>query len=71
MWTMYITTDAMIMYLKLGMELELYDIREYCYVFWYMAEVLYLWNTSSLFRAENCITDAEAKGDRKPADLSN
>ena len=44
-------------YLTLGMELELYDVREYCYYFWYMSEVILLWNTSSLFRAEKSLTE--------------
>lgn len=52
------TTRTMMMYLMLGMELELYDIREYCYFFWYMSEIILLWNTSSLFRAENSLAES-------------
>jgi len=47
----------MVNYLVLGMELELYDVREYGYVFWYLSEVLLLWNTSSLFRADKSLAE--------------
>jgi len=54
-------------YLCLGMELELFDVREYCYVFWYLAEVILLWFTSSLYRAESSLSKAnqqlEVKGE--------
>lgn len=57
-WTLYVTTRTMMMYMTLGMELELYDIREYCYFFWYISEIILLWNTSSLFRAENSLAES-------------
>ena len=57
-WTLYVTTRTMMMYMTLGMELELYDLREYCYFFWYISEIILLWNTSSLFRAENSLAES-------------
>lgn len=58
-WVLYHVINAMVQYVLLGFELELYDTREYCYVFWYLHDVLYAWLSSVLVRAESCITEQQ------------
>lgn len=51
-WVLYYTLRAMSLYLLSGLELELYSIHEYSYIFWYLYEFLFGWLVSSLTRAE-------------------
>lgn len=51
-WVLYYTLRAMSLYLLSGLELELYSIHEYLYIFWYLYEFLFGWLVSSLTRAD-------------------
>ncbi|XP_046961065.1 N-alpha-acetyltransferase 35, NatC auxiliary subunit isoform X1 [Vanessa cardui] len=52
-WILYHVLRVMIAYLLSGLELELYSVHEYHYIFWYLYEFLYGWLVSALGRAEN------------------
>ncbi|XP_060805170.1 N-alpha-acetyltransferase 35, NatC auxiliary subunit isoform X1 [Amyelois transitella] len=51
-WILYHVLRIMIAYLLSGLELELYSVHEYHYIFWYLNEFLYGWLVSALGRAE-------------------
>ncbi|GBP13217.1 N-alpha-acetyltransferase 35, NatC auxiliary subunit [Eumeta japonica] len=51
-WLLYHVLRVMIAYLLSGLELELYSVHEYHYIFWYLYEFLYGWLVSALGRAE-------------------
>ncbi|XP_068626946.1 N-alpha-acetyltransferase 35, NatC auxiliary subunit isoform X2 [Battus philenor] len=51
-WVLYHVLRVMIAYLLAGLELELYSVHEYHYIFWYLYEFLYGWLLSALGRAE-------------------
>ncbi|CAG4979544.1 unnamed protein product [Parnassius apollo] len=51
-WVLYHVLRIMIAYLLAGLELELYSVHEYHYIFWYLYEFLYGWLLSALGRAE-------------------
>lgn len=55
-WTLYHCLRAMSMYILSGLELELYSLHEYMYIYWYLAEYLYNWIITTLTRAE-CLAD--------------
>ncbi|KAK6630155.1 hypothetical protein RUM44_005709 [Polyplax serrata] len=58
-WVLYHTLRIMIMYLLSGLELELYSIHEYHYIFWYLYEFLYAWLVSALLRANNILLEQD------------
>ncbi|XP_026463560.1 N-alpha-acetyltransferase 35, NatC auxiliary subunit isoform X2 [Ctenocephalides felis] len=71
-WILYHCFRVIAMYLLSGLELELYSVHEYHYIFWYLYEFLYGWLVSALSRADNYLSEqlsAEAlraaKGSRK------
>lgn len=51
-WMLYHSLRAMHMYLLAGVELELYAQHEYVYVYWYLAQFLCQWMTTTLSRAD-------------------
>lgn len=55
-WVLYHCLRAMSMYILSGLELELYSLHEYLYIFWYLSDYLYNWIISTLKRAE-CLAD--------------
>lgn len=55
-WVLYHCLRAMSMYILSGLELELYSVHEYLYIFWYLSDFLYNWIISTLKRAE-CLAD--------------
>ncbi|CAH2102753.1 unnamed protein product [Euphydryas editha] len=56
-WVLYHVLRVMIAYLLSGLELELYSVHEYHYIFWYLYEFLYGWLVSALGRAEGLAGD--------------
>ncbi|XP_045447670.1 N-alpha-acetyltransferase 35, NatC auxiliary subunit [Melitaea cinxia] len=62
-WLLYHVLRVMIAYLLSGLELELYSVHEYHYIFWYLYEFLYGWLLSALGRAEGLA--AERKDGKK------
>lgn len=67
-WIQYHVMRIMISYLVSGLELELYSVHEYYYIYWYMYEFIYGWWSSSLSRAEvlyNQSLSTKQKGARK------
>ncbi|PIK41723.1 putative N-alpha-acetyltransferase 35, NatC auxiliary subunit [Apostichopus japonicus] len=59
-WVMYHTLRAMMAYILLGFELELYAVHEYHYIYWYLADFLLAWYISTLTRADNMLQEHEA-----------
>lgn len=57
---MYHTLRAMMAYILLGFELELYAIHEYHYIYWYLADFLLAWYISTLTRADSMLQEHEA-----------
>uniref|UniRef100_S4R520 N-alpha-acetyltransferase 35, NatC auxiliary subunit n=1 Tax=Petromyzon marinus TaxID=7757 RepID=S4R520_PETMA len=51
-WVLYHNLRVMIQYILSGFELELYNVHEYHYIFWYLSELLYGWLISTLSRAD-------------------
>lgn len=51
-WVLYHSLRAMSMYLLSGLELELYAVHEYIYIFWYLSQFLSNWIVTTLSRAE-------------------
>ncbi|XP_039758508.1 N-alpha-acetyltransferase 35, NatC auxiliary subunit isoform X1 [Pararge aegeria] len=69
-WILYHVLRVMIAYLLSGLELELYSVHEYHYIFWYLYEFLYGWLVSALGRADGLAgevrkSDAKKSGARK------
>ncbi|XP_055689664.1 N-alpha-acetyltransferase 35, NatC auxiliary subunit homolog [Lutzomyia longipalpis] len=58
-WILYQCLRAMELYLLSGLELELYSVHEYLYIFWYLYEFLFGWIVSSLTRAESFLLDQD------------
>ncbi|XP_047507728.1 N-alpha-acetyltransferase 35, NatC auxiliary subunit isoform X1 [Pieris napi] len=58
-WVLYHVLRVMIAYLLSGLELELYSVHEYHYIFWYLYEFLYGWLVSALGRAEGLSGEAK------------
>ncbi|XP_023934017.1 N-alpha-acetyltransferase 35, NatC auxiliary subunit isoform X2 [Bicyclus anynana] len=56
-WILYHVLRLMIAYLLSGLELELYSVHEYHYIFWYLYEFLYGWLVSALGRAEGLASE--------------
>ncbi|XP_075970669.1 N-alpha-acetyltransferase 35 isoform X1 [Anticarsia gemmatalis] len=63
-WVLYHVLRIMIAYLLSGLELELYSVHEYHYIFWYLYEFLYGWLISALGRAESLANDATRRDSR-------
>ncbi|XP_026732109.1 N-alpha-acetyltransferase 35, NatC auxiliary subunit isoform X2 [Trichoplusia ni] len=57
-WVLYHVLRVMIAYLLAGLELELYSLHEYHYIFWYLYEFLFGWLVSALGRAEGLAGEA-------------
>ncbi|XP_063548798.1 N-alpha-acetyltransferase 35, NatC auxiliary subunit isoform X1 [Cydia strobilella] len=64
-WLLYHVLRVMIAYLLSGLELELYSVHEYHYIFWYLYEFLYGWLVSALGRAEGLAGEGGAGGGRR------
>jgi N-alpha-acetyltransferase 35, NatC auxiliary subunit len=58
-WILYFCLRAMSLYLLLGLELELYSVHEYLYIFWYLYEFLFGWVVSALTRADAFLLEQE------------
>ncbi|CRK96643.1 CLUMA_CG010002, isoform A [Clunio marinus] len=56
-WSIYYSLRAMLHFLLLGFELELYSICEYFYIYWYMENVTLSWIISTLAQAEACLVE--------------
>lgn len=63
-FTLYHCLRAMAMYLLSGLELELYSVHEYMYIYWYLSDFLYNWIITTLTRAE-CLADQMQKPSTK------
>ncbi|XP_028155763.1 N-alpha-acetyltransferase 35, NatC auxiliary subunit [Ostrinia furnacalis] len=66
-WILYHVLRVMIAYLLSGLELELYSVHEYHYIFWYLYEFLYGWLVSALGRAETLAFEGAKRQDAKRA----
>ncbi|XP_059614119.1 N-alpha-acetyltransferase 35, NatC auxiliary subunit homolog [Phlebotomus argentipes] len=66
-WILYQCLRAMELYLLSGLELELYSVHEYLYIFWYLYEFLFGWIVSSLTRAESFLLDQDCVVDQSKA----
>ncbi|XP_059048022.1 N-alpha-acetyltransferase 35, NatC auxiliary subunit isoform X2 [Achroia grisella] len=64
-WLLYHVLRVMIAYLLSGLELELYSVHEYHYIFWYLYEFLYGWLVSALGRAETLANEGARRADAK------
>ncbi|GAB0100544.1 N-alpha-acetyltransferase 35, NatC auxiliary subunit homolog [Sergentomyia squamirostris] len=69
-WVLYQCLRAMELYLLSGLELELYSIHEYLYIFWYLYEFLFGWIVSALTRAESFLVDQDCIVDPGKASTS-
>jgi hypothetical protein len=49
-WLLYHVIRVMVRYVLSGFELELYARHEYCYIFYYLHELLYPWLINCLHR---------------------
>ncbi|CRL07219.1 CLUMA_CG020200, isoform A [Clunio marinus] len=58
-WVLYYCLRAMSMFLLSGLELELYSVHEYFYIFWYLYEFLFGWIISALTRADSLLFEQE------------
>lgn len=58
-WVLYHCLKAMGLYLLSGLELELYSVHEYLYIFWYLYEFLFGWIVSALTRADSFLLEQE------------
>ncbi|CAG9806815.1 unnamed protein product [Chironomus riparius] len=58
-WVLYYCLRAMSLFLISGLELELYSVHEYLYVFWYLYEFLFGWIVSALTRADSFLLEQE------------
>lgn len=58
-WVLYNCLRAMGLFLLLGLELELYSVHEYLYIFWYLYEFLFGWIVSALTRADSFLMEQE------------
>ncbi|XP_053675023.1 N-alpha-acetyltransferase 35, NatC auxiliary subunit [Anopheles nili] len=66
-WVFYHCLRAMSLYLLAGLELELYSVHEYLYIFWYLYQYLFSWIVSALTRAETFLAEQEYTADQKAA----
>nr|XP_040228403.2 N-alpha-acetyltransferase 35, NatC auxiliary subunit [Anopheles coluzzii] len=66
-WVFYHCLRAMSFYLLAGLELELYSVHEYLYIFWYLYQYLFSWIVSALTRAETFLAEQEYAADPKAA----
>ncbi|XP_050072834.1 N-alpha-acetyltransferase 35, NatC auxiliary subunit [Anopheles maculipalpis] len=64
-WVFYHCLRAMSFYLLAGLELELYSVHEYLYIFWYLYQYLFSWIVSALTRAETFLAEQEYAADPK------
>ncbi|XP_041975143.1 N-alpha-acetyltransferase 35, NatC auxiliary subunit isoform X2 [Aricia agestis] len=64
-WILYHVLRVIIAYLLSGLELELYSVHEYHYIFWYLYEFLYGWLVSALGRAEGLAGETKKADARK------
>lgn len=60
-WVLYYCLRAMSLFLLSGLELELYSVHEYLYVFWYLYEFLFGWIVSALTRADSFLLEQECE----------
>lgn len=54
----------MALFLLSGLELELYSVHEYLYIFWYLYEFLFGWVISALTRADSFLMEQECLADQ-------
>ncbi|XP_065090507.1 N-alpha-acetyltransferase 35, NatC auxiliary subunit isoform X2 [Ochlerotatus camptorhynchus] len=71
-WVLYHCLRAMSFFLLSGLELELYSVHEYLYIFWYLYQFLFGWIVSALTRADTFLVEQDyvldpkgAKGNQK------
>ncbi|XP_055627653.1 N-alpha-acetyltransferase 35, NatC auxiliary subunit isoform X2 [Toxorhynchites rutilus septentrionalis] len=66
-WVLYHCLRAMSFFLLSGLELELYSVHEYMYIFWYLYQFLFGWIVSALTRADTFIVEQDFVNDPKGA----
>ncbi|XP_062550331.1 N-alpha-acetyltransferase 35, NatC auxiliary subunit isoform X2 [Armigeres subalbatus] len=66
-WVLYHCLRAMSFFLLSGLELELYSVHEYLYIFWYLYQFLFGWIVSALTRADTFLVEQDYVADVKNA----
>ncbi|XP_058458591.1 N-alpha-acetyltransferase 35, NatC auxiliary subunit isoform X3 [Malaya genurostris] len=66
-WVLYHCLRAMSFFLLSGLELELYSVHEYLYIFWYLYQFLFGWIVSALTRADTFLVEQDYATDSKTA----
>ncbi|XP_055531475.1 N-alpha-acetyltransferase 35, NatC auxiliary subunit isoform X3 [Wyeomyia smithii] len=66
-WVLYHCLRAMSFFLLSGLELELYSVHEYLYIFWYLYQFLFGWIVSALTRADTFLVEQDYVPDPKGA----
>ncbi|XP_058830799.1 N-alpha-acetyltransferase 35, NatC auxiliary subunit isoform X4 [Topomyia yanbarensis] len=66
-WVLYHCLRAMSFFLLSGLELELYSVHEYLYIFWYLYQFLFGWIVSALTRADTFLVEQDYAVDPKGA----
>ncbi|XP_001658127.2 N-alpha-acetyltransferase 35, NatC auxiliary subunit isoform X2 [Aedes aegypti] len=64
-WVLYHCLRAMSFFLLSGLELELYSVHEYLYIFWYLYQFLFGWIVSALTRADTFLVEQDYVADNK------
>ncbi|KAG7310892.1 hypothetical protein JYU34_003724 [Plutella xylostella] len=64
-WLLYHVLRIMVAYLLSGLELELYSVHEYHYIYWYLYEFLFGWLVSALGRATSLAAEGVSRTDGK------
>ncbi|XP_055607947.1 N-alpha-acetyltransferase 35, NatC auxiliary subunit-like [Uranotaenia lowii] len=72
-WVLYHCLRSMSFFLLSGLELELYSVHEYLYIFWYLYQFIFGWIVSALTRADAFLMEQDnipepkgsAKGNQK------
>ncbi|XP_037968922.2 N-alpha-acetyltransferase 35, NatC auxiliary subunit [Plutella xylostella] len=64
-WLLYHVLRIMVAYLLSGLELELYSVHEYHYIYWYLYEFLFGWLVSALGRATSLAAEGAIRTDGK------
>ncbi|KXJ83695.1 hypothetical protein RP20_CCG003124 [Aedes albopictus] len=64
-WVLYHCLRAMSFFLLSGLELELYSVHEYLYIFWYLYQFLFGWIVSALTRADTSLVEQDYAADAK------
>lgn len=67
-WLLYHVIRVMVRYVLSGFELELYARHEYCYIFYYLHELLYPWLINCLHRADNILSEHNERTEARRRD---